>query len=49
MLENVIYMNIYCSKTPSLTCQKTQTFAMLSRNVKGFRVAKPLPQKHIST
>jgi len=49
MLENVIYLNIYCSKMPNLTRQKTQTSTMLSRNVKGFRVAKALPQTHTST
>lgn len=49
MLDNVIYLNIYCSKMASLTRQKTQTSAMPSRNVKGFRAAKPLPPKHIST
>lgn len=49
MLDNVIYLNIYCSKMPILTWQKTQTSAMLSGNVNGFRAAKPLPPKHIST
>lgn len=49
MLGNVICLNIYCSKMPSLTRQKTQTASMLSRNVNGFRVGKPLLQKHIST
>lgn len=49
MLDNVMYLNIYCSKMTSLTRKKTQATAMLSRNVNGFRVGKPLLQKHIST